>query len=68
MVRSPTITNRIVDFFLSIIWIIKCFFLSVIGREPQTAEERYRKENERKRQAFLAKMQKPINFGCGPSG
>lgn len=68
MVQSPSIVNRVTDLISTLIWMIKFFFLSMIGREPQTPAERERAENERKRQAFLAKMQKPINFGCGPSG
>ena len=68
MVKSPSVAQRIIDLFFTIIWIIKYFFLSLIGREPQSTENRTRAENERKRQAFIGKMQKPINLGCGPGG
>lgn len=68
MVKSPSISQRIVDLFNTIIWMLKYFFLSMIGREPRTPDERNRAKNDRKRQAFLAKMQKPIDFSCGPSG
>ena len=68
MPKTPTIAQRIVDLFQTLLWMIKFFFLSMIGQEPQTPEERLRSENERKRQAFYAKMQKPINLNCGPGG